>query len=111
MNSNICNKKHHVKAHEFFLKPFITESSKPCHSFVYQVSIGNHKSDLIKFCQQFYYLAQMRLLNTFKSWDHACAARQAVFFMNHHINFVLKAGQSRTGMVKSLKTTPLVSDS
>ena len=71
---------------------------KPCHSIVYQVLIGNHRSaeifdDLLtKFCQQFDFLTVMRLVNTFISQNNAQAARQAVSCMDHHINLVLKAG-------------------
>ena len=56
-------------------------------------------------------MAVTRLLNTFESTDHAQAARQAVSCMNHLIHLLLKAGMSRTDMVKSFKTTPLVCDS
>ena len=51
----------------------------------------------------------MRLLNSFKSEDHTRAAQHIVSCMNHHIHLLLKAGQSKTDMIKSLKNTPLVS--
>ena len=50
----------------------------------------------------------MRLLHTFKSQDHAQAAKQAVSCMNHHFDLLMKDGQSRFDRVKSFKTKPLV---
>ena len=61
--------------------------------------------------QQLHFLAVMRLLNVFKSHDHARPALQAVSCMVHHINLLLIAGQSTTDMVQSFKTRPLVWDS
>ena len=61
--------KHHVKYHEFFLNPLMTQPSKPHHFLVYQALIGNHRSleildNLItKFCKQFDFLTVVRRLN------------------------------------------------
>ena len=78
------------------------------------LSIGIHRSTEIfgdlhtKFCQKFDFLAIMRLLNVFKSQNCAWAARQAVYCIDHHISLALKTSQSRTDLVKSLKTALLV---
>ena len=103
----------------------IMTSFQPCNDLTfqtlpfcsYQAWIGNHRSTetsdvlLTKFCQQSDFLALMRLSNTFKSQDHIQAAIQAVSCMNHCIQLVLNAGESRTDMVQSFKTTLLVRDS
>ena len=87
--------------------------SIPHHSVFYQAIISSHSSFeifhdlLLKYCQQFDGLTVMSLLYKFNSQDHAWTAGQAVSSMNHHFYLVLKAGQSRTDMVKSFKTTPL----
>ena len=52
-------------------------------------------------------LAVRRMLNTYKHQDYVRTAQQAVICIDHHINLVLKAAQSRTDMVKSSNITQI----
>ena len=82
----------------------MTQPFKPHNYVAYQSLIGNHRSLeilgnlIIKFCQ----------LNSFKPQDYKREAWHVVSCMNHQVCLFLKAGQSKTEMVKSFKTTPLV---
>ena len=53
----------------------------------------------------------MRLLNSFKSQNHTRATLHVVSCLNNDIHLLLKAGKSKTNVLKSFKTTPLVWDS
>ena len=49
LNANLCSRKGHVKDHEFFLNPLMTQPSKLCHSVGYQALIGNYRRTKISY--------------------------------------------------------------
>ena len=117
LNSIFHYRKRHVIDHEFFLNDVMTWSSKPLHSVICQALIGDHRKlqildDLIsEFSKPFDFLTVVRLLNSFQSQDHRRAVQNVVSCMNYHIHLPLKAGKSRTDVLKTFKTSPLVWDS
>ena len=56
-------------------------------------------------------MAVVRLLNSFHSQDHTRVSQHVDFCMIQHIHLLLKAGKSRTDVLKSFKTTALVWES